>query len=1179
MKHLTFIFLLFVSHSLWGQNPVANFTAPSAACLQEKLILTNNSTNADTYAWDFCLNDFFTLKSTTEEAILSGLSGGYGYKLIQSNGRWFGFATSLNNNKLFRLDFGNNPSNAPAITDLGNPGNKFFLPEGIDIVEVNGDWYGFVGSLDFSSPAQGIIRLDFGNSLMNLPSATNLGNFGFSTRFRDLKIIKQDADLILLLSNYNGNSLVGVNYRDSFENPISASNIFDFGAIPGMSLPVGLDVVKVNANWIALVASRGNSQINQLNFGSNILSVPSVEGSYSFSGVNNPYKVKLTLEGDNYFAVVSNESIPIQLIDFHDLNPANAPSAITHTGLPVLLGIESIRNKGLGLVTGIGLSDNKFKRVTFEAPCTASIAYSQSITPSDIVYTTSGNKKIELVAQQGDLTSVAAAIISVSSSTAPDIAILTNGNLCASNSVAFIAENTSNDIISYAWNFGDTNTSAQQNPSHVYSSAGVYDISLQATASNGCTNIAQSQVTIYNQPVAGFTLPTVNPFCTNQEYIFTNTSSFDVESNPLWEWSLNGNVISTTKDLLTQFSTTSAQEVKLKSSIPGCESESIQNVSTVLQGPTVDFNTTNGCQESPLTFTNNTSGTVTGYTWDFGDGNQSSLVNPTNTFLSHGNFDVVLTAANAAGCENSKTKSITIYSNPQPDFSLDLPPFSCSGSASQFNDLTPSLTDSNITTWTWNFGDDANGASSQKNPTYVYGLAGDYQVALETSTNFGCSNVVQKTVTISPAPIVDFSHDASCLNQGTQFYDTSRSNVKAWLWSMQNSTYSTKNPIHNFNSTGDQSVTLAVTGNNNCVSQMSKTLFIPTPVSVDFTAQSACATKPSIFQETTTAGPDPATAWSWDIGGTPAVGSPVQHVFQNVGNYNVQLYSTRQSGCVYTTTKTINIDTPPVAQFSMFPVAGAAPLSVGFTNTSVGASSFLWKFNDVNNSTSTLFSPSFIYTALGEYPVDLIVRNTNGCTDTAQKIVQVVIPQVNVALTELTVSNNGDGSLRATVTIRNESNLTIQNPVVFLNLSGNAQVKEVVSASILPGQSITRTLSTSILPVNVSYVCAEVVVNGDTDQFDNEKCISIVDESVFIQPYPNPANDIVYLEWVNSNLESLDVVVYNSLGQPVFSKTYSGLTPGLNQVELYVSNLAEGIYFATYVSGNQTSSIRFSIVR
>jgi hypothetical protein len=96
-----------------SQNPVADFSAPVTACKQEKISFLNNSTNADSYAWDFCLNDFYTLKSSVDAATISGLSAGNGYKLIQSNGEWFGFVTSLNNNKLFRLDFGDSPSNSP----------------------------------------------------------------------------------------------------------------------------------------------------------------------------------------------------------------------------------------------------------------------------------------------------------------------------------------------------------------------------------------------------------------------------------------------------------------------------------------------------------------------------------------------------------------------------------------------------------------------------------------------------------------------------------------------------------------------------------------------------------------------------------------------------------------------------------------------------------------------------------------------------------------------------------------------------------------------------------------------------------------------------------------------------------------------------------------------------------
>ncbi|MFY8036269.1 MAG: hypothetical protein ACOVMQ_03825, partial [Cyclobacteriaceae bacterium] len=106
-------------------------------------------------------------------------------------------------------------------------------PEGIDIVQANGQWYGFVGSLDFSTPTKGIVRLDFGNSLLNSPTAKDLGDFGINSRLREVKVIKENTDLILLVVSYGGNSIVRVNYRDSFDNLISAANISSTGAISG----------------------------------------------------------------------------------------------------------------------------------------------------------------------------------------------------------------------------------------------------------------------------------------------------------------------------------------------------------------------------------------------------------------------------------------------------------------------------------------------------------------------------------------------------------------------------------------------------------------------------------------------------------------------------------------------------------------------------------------------------------------------------------------------------------------------------------------------------------------------------------------------------------------------------------------------------------------------------------
>ncbi|HNP06658.1 MAG TPA: hypothetical protein PKN99_03480, partial [Cyclobacteriaceae bacterium] len=129
------------------------------------------------------------------------------------------------------------------------------------------------------------------------------------------------------------------------------------------------------------MTSLNNSKLIQLNFGTNILTTPTVENSYSFSTVSRPYRVKLVQQANKYFAVVSNETLSIAIIDFNDLDPLNAPVSIAHSGLPTLLAIESFRYKGVGLVTGVGTSDNILRKVIFEADCGASIDFSSSKKP------------------------------------------------------------------------------------------------------------------------------------------------------------------------------------------------------------------------------------------------------------------------------------------------------------------------------------------------------------------------------------------------------------------------------------------------------------------------------------------------------------------------------------------------------------------------------------------------------------------------------------------------------------------------------------------------------------------------------------------------------------------------------------------------------------------------------
>lgn len=82
---------------------------------------------------------------------------------------------------------------------------------------------------------------------------------------------------------------------------------------------------------------------------------------------------------------------------------------------------------------------------------------------------------------------------------------------CAPWPVSFTDQSTASGsavVTSWLWDFGDGNTSTQQNPQHTYVTAGVYPVSLIITFSNGCTDtlLQPNLITISPGPVAAFTV-------------------------------------------------------------------------------------------------------------------------------------------------------------------------------------------------------------------------------------------------------------------------------------------------------------------------------------------------------------------------------------------------------------------------------------------------------------------------------------------------------------------------------------------------------------------------------------------------------------------------------------------------------------------------------------------------
>ncbi|MEQ8358358.1 MAG: PKD domain-containing protein [Cytophagales bacterium] len=67
--------------------------------------------------------------------------------------------------------------------------------------------------------------------------------------------------------------------------------------------------------------------------------------------------------------------------------------------------------------------------------------------------------------------------------------------------------NFSQNATSYAWDFGDSETSTEENPEHQYAAAGTYTVTLTATGANGTTSSKSNDVTV-TDPNAALTLLT-----------------------------------------------------------------------------------------------------------------------------------------------------------------------------------------------------------------------------------------------------------------------------------------------------------------------------------------------------------------------------------------------------------------------------------------------------------------------------------------------------------------------------------------------------------------------------------------------------------------------------------------------------------------------------------------------
>ncbi len=545
---------------------------------------------------------------------------------------------------------------------------------------------------------------------------------------------------------------------------------------------------------------------------------------------------------------------------------------------------------------------------------------------------------------------------------------------CVGDSTVF-TDQSFGGVVSYLWDFGDGNTSTNQNPSHLYAVAGTYNVSLTVNNLADCPVTISQLVTVNTVPVADFTNGTS---CLGQQMQFNDISS----GVPIaWQWDFgDGSPIDNTQNPSHLYSAVGVYNVQLVvSGGSGCSDTIDYNVQ-VDSIPTADFSFIEDCANDTIFFTNLSTGGPDTYSWNFDDGSPlSSVVDPNHVYSTDGSYNVMLVASYAAsGCSDTSTQTVTVYPRTVPSFTNNTP---CLGIATNFTDNTTGTPNS----WEWDFGD-GSPIDNNQNPSHTYNPDGSYQVSLITQNAFGCSDTLVQTIDVYPLPTADFINDTICDGAITNFTDMSVDAI-SWEWDFGDGSPLNLNPspTHTFPANGSYTVQLVVANNFGCTDTSQVNVVVnPNPTAL-FVVDTACFSYANAFTDQSLN----AVSWNWDFGD----GSPIDnnqntsHIYSADGSYVSKLVVSNVFGCRDSIEFDAVVLPQPEAGFTNATVCAGD--IVIFTDTTLGAPNFWeWDFGDgspIDNNQN----PSHTYTTGGQYTVTQISGNSAGCFDTTQIAVDV----------------------------------------------------------------------------------------------------------------------------------------------------------------------------------------------
>ena len=390
-----------------------------------------------------------------------------------------------------------------------------------------------------------------------------------------------------------------------------------------------------------------------------------------------------------------------------------------------------------------------------------------------------------------------------------------------------------------------------------------------------------------------------------------------------------------------------------------------------------DFSIVNGpnfCEGNSIVFEYNGALNPDSIIWNFDDptsgiSNTSSILNPTHSYLSSGNYTPQLIVWK--NCV-SDTVSYGVTIDIPPSFSLGPDTVLCDGTPLNFD--FSSYTDVDFL---WSDGS-ANSSIS---------VSASAAIGLQmTAQSSGCS--ATDSIVVDFVPILDasisISNNTLCINDSPQ------------LLSFANSGGILSGPGINLASEFDPSIGVGIFTINHafgglCPSQDSIIISVFDLPEVDFTADTSSGCSPlavSFVNNNLQNGQ--ALLWDFGDGEQSNQLGPVQHYYTNSGTYDVSLEITSSNGCSNSVTLNglINVSPTPEAYFQYTQNLSDSGAVIDFTNLSVDANGWNWDFG--NGEFSALNQPSILLESGYDAIISLTVTAANGCSDSYTALIKTL---------------------------------------------------------------------------------------------------------------------------------------------------------------------------------------------